>query len=901
MEIMSFFPLTKAKAKTKKKVLGGGGCEQCGLYRTCHTPRMEATGDGEKGIFVLAEAPGAEEDAKGVQLVGQSGRLLRRELSRLGIDLDRDCRKMNAVNCRPPENATPTDLQVACCRQRVLAEIERFKPKAILALGKSAMYSLAQHRCLWDKGFPNMTQWQGARIPDQDFLCWIVPTWHPAFILRMENVKEMQYNPAYINRFRDDIKAAVSLADVPVEKKDYFSMVSTPLKTEKAVDFLNYLISLSEKTENFHVAFDYETTGLKPYAEGHKCYCVSFGYKAPNGAMRAFSFLLNEATWPKVEYILRSRRIGKYAHNMKFEHLWSKVRGGAKGTGFTVQNWQWDSMLAAHILDNRKGITGLKFQTYINFGVLGYDDDVSPYLKGKKPNAINDVADAPVKNVLLYCAYDSLFEYMLAEKQRKLILKDDKLSNAYSLFHKGALAFVEMEKNGFRIDLDYCKEQEKELSRQIEEIKVNMDQYDEIKLWKEMTGSKFNLNSVPQLRALLKKLGVTLEKKTAKGEDAVDKEVLENLPYQFGKDILHIRNLEKIQGTYIKNMVSEVSDGVLHPFFHLHGVISYRSSSADPNFQNIPKRDKEAQKIVRRAIRPKEGFMWAEVDYSGVEVKVSACYHKDPTMIAYLKDPTSDMHRDVASDLFLLPKDKITKPLRQGGKNGFVFPQFYGDYYGHNAPRIWRDWVCSPSNGALADGSTVKEHLAKKGIRTVEKFTEHVKKVEERFWGERFLVYDRWKDAYYNEYLKHGYFYSYLGFKYTSIMNKKDATNYGVQGTAFHCLLHSLIKVVDRLKKCHFKSFVVGQIHDAINMNIWPDEANEVIPMMREIMVNELVRDFTWINVPMDVEFDLGPVSGSWYEVKETKRRPVACECGMEWGWENKDKTWECPVCRNVS
>ena len=56
-----------------------------------------------------------------------------------------------------------------------------------------------------------------------------------------------------------------------------------------------------------------------------------------------------------------------------------------------VRGWYWDSMIAAHILNNQAGVSGLKFQTYVHFGVIDYSSEISPYLKSddKSANGIN--------------------------------------------------------------------------------------------------------------------------------------------------------------------------------------------------------------------------------------------------------------------------------------------------------------------------------------------------------------------------------------------------------------------------------------------------------------------------------------------------------------------------------
>jgi len=112
------------------------------------------------------------------------------------------------------------------------------------------------------------------------------------------------------------------------------------------------------------------------------------------------------------------------AHNLKFEESWSYERLKTR-----VRGWYWDSMLAAHLLDNRAGITGLKFQTYVNFGIVNYNETVSPWLQavdGKNANSLNRLQEffATKKGreeTLKYCSLDSIYEYRLALKQQKQI------------------------------------------------------------------------------------------------------------------------------------------------------------------------------------------------------------------------------------------------------------------------------------------------------------------------------------------------------------------------------------------------------------------------------------------------------------------------------------------------
>jgi hypothetical protein len=121
--------------------------------------------------------------------------------------------------------------------------------------------------------------------------------------------------------------------------------------------------------------------------------------------------------------ILVNQDIGKISHNLSFEYEWSRFH-------FDIDeiNWAWDSMLAAHVIDNRTGICGLKFQSFINFGVVGYENLIDPYLKSvtpRDPTAPNRILEFIERHgedeCLIYCGIDSLLAYRLTMKQMKEI------------------------------------------------------------------------------------------------------------------------------------------------------------------------------------------------------------------------------------------------------------------------------------------------------------------------------------------------------------------------------------------------------------------------------------------------------------------------------------------------
>lgn len=448
--------------------------------------------------------------------------------------------------------------------------------------------------------------------------------------------------------------------------------------------------------------------------------------------------------------------------------------------------------------------------------------------------------------------------------------------DANELMFQGALALSKVQSNGMRIDVPYCLEAKKELKENIESLTSDIIKMPEVKKWKRLYRDSFNLGSDDQLADILfNHLGYTSKKETKSGKPSVDvmalEEIIEETGSEMLKGIMRLRKMEKAYTTYLGGILREVNDdGFLRPFFHLHKARTYRSSSSAINFQNIPTRDKDVKKLIRSAFLPRNGRQILEVDFKGVEVSVACCYHKDPTMEAYLRDPTKDMHRDMCKQLYILNDDEWNKPCRQGAKNKFVFPEFYGSYYMQVAPDLWKYAILNKLRiGKEADGPTVIDHLKSKGIKNLDKFIKHVKKIEDHFWGERFPVYTEWKENHWSSYQKKGYFDSLTGFRYHGIFKRNEVINYPVQGSAFHCLLWTLIQLQNWLEENDMQTLIIGQIHDSMVIDMHPKEKDDVLGYCQHIVKKMLPKHFKWIHIPMTIEAELAGIDEPWLNKKE--------------------------------
>lgn len=413
---MGFF--TAKDFKINNPAALGKGCGKCRLYKTCKTPRMEPYGNGERGIMVIAEAPGETEDERGIPLIGKSGQLLNYWLRKLSIDPERDIVKTNAVCCRPPGNRTPEDHEIDCCRGRVWQLIETLQPKVIIPLGAVAIQSLLGHRWHDDEGgLGGILRWRGWQIPDRDANAWIVPSYHPAYILRMDN------NPAAEIVFRNDLKNALRCLDKSLPQyKEESKCVEVITDENKVLQSLEQLLNRADKYKDgdgFLVSTDIETTGLKPFRPGHKIWYIGIA-DTPDHAI-VFPFLHMPKTKRWMRELLCHPAIYWMTHNTAFEDMWFRELLGVQ-----VQTWKWCSMQTAHVLDNRRGISGLKFQAYVQTGLVDYSSHISPYLAstGKElelygDNGFNNIHKAPEFDTMQYCGIDCIVQYRLAMLQEQ--------------------------------------------------------------------------------------------------------------------------------------------------------------------------------------------------------------------------------------------------------------------------------------------------------------------------------------------------------------------------------------------------------------------------------------------------------------------------------------------------
>lgn len=395
------------------------GCGSCGLFRGCRSPKIGIGGKGRAGILCLGEAPGEAGDAEGEAWAGEAGAFLEEKLRPYGIHLSRDCWCLEAVQCRPPKDRAPKASEIMACRPRVWQTIRELKPKLILLFGATAVASFLGDR--WRKdALGGIPRWRGWTIPDREARAWACPLLPPNEVLKQRKAKGGKLGVEAV--FDRDLAQALGKLDEPFPYTDIFreeEFVRIIQNEDELNRHLVYLLCRFNEHPEDLLAIDLETTGLKPYRDGHRIVSCALAYGMDE--VIAFPWPTGNPPQSRLRRLLGDPRIRKVAANLPFEDRW------LTHFGFPVEGWCWDTLLAAHVLDNRTGVTGLKFQTYVQFGVLGYDDDVGPWLRsgGEEEaqhgaNAFNRIEELWRKKpeeLLRYNGMDALLEYRLARKQ----------------------------------------------------------------------------------------------------------------------------------------------------------------------------------------------------------------------------------------------------------------------------------------------------------------------------------------------------------------------------------------------------------------------------------------------------------------------------------------------------
>ncbi len=397
----------------------------------------------------------------------------------------------------------------------------------------------------------------------------------------------------------------------------------------------------------------------------------------------------------------------------------------------------------------------------------------------------------------------------------------------------------EMSKTGIKLDLSLLEKISKEYHVEVEKISKKIFEY---------AGEEFNISSPKQLAHILfdvLNLSYKGMRKGKSGSFSTKEEVLQKLgeEHLIVQEILKYRELTKLLSTYIDVFPKMVgNDGRLRTTFLQTGTTTGRMASQEPNIQNIPVKS-ELGKRIRDAFVAEPGSKLLSVDYSQIELRLAAILSKDEKLIEIFKKG-EDVHSGVASYMFGIPQDQITKEQRNKAK---VIN--FGILYGMGV-------------SALQKNLKVDRKEAQEFYNTYfEKFSGLAEYLEETKEFAKKTGYT--KTLYGRKRFFEG-IYSRLPF--IKAQAERMAINAPIQGTEADIVKIAMIKVSEFLEKekMQDKIKLVLQVHDEIIFEV-KDEvvefAKEHIPKIMEDVMN----DQDTLGVPILTDCEVGV---SWGTLK---------------------------------
>ena len=744
-------------------------------------------GPKEAELVLVGEAPGVEEVREGKPFVGRAGKVLDRALKRAGIKKD-SCYITNAVICHPLKNVTPTPKEILNCRDRLVKSILLRNPKLIVVLGNIPYYSI------FPKGrVGGVKSRRGLFFDSEEFSCKVLQTLHPAAVLR---------DPTLYGFIVEDLKKAVSYLEFRPGAKKY-----QVLSNEKEI--FEFLEELERRRV---VAFDIETTGLDPWNDVVLSYAFSFKEK------EAYCIFTNEKpgfwednaeAWKRIEQrvknFLEHKETKLIIQNALYEIPFLKV-----AKGFDIHCY-FDTLPAHHLLDeNAKGQHGLKRLATRYPDLLDYSKEVDvtklKYLE--PPRFVNYTCSDVDATWRLYN------EFLLELKKQKL----DWLF--FNITMPLTYVLPQMMVRGVKVDVDFLVELKSKYERNLSKIEFDMQ---------EQCGD-VNLSSPKQLKELLyDKLKLPALKRTPSGAVSTDDETLRLLlvrgqQVDLIKKILKHRKFSKLYRTYLLGIAKRVNRKTerVHTEYLIHGTVSGRLASANPNMQNI------ANEVdIKNLFVAPEGWKIIDADYKQLEYRVFINYAKDKKAYEDLRTGL-DVHRLIASKTLHKRFEDVTDKERSHAK-GVTFGLLYG----------------------MATETLAKEYNM--SYSEASKFVQNF-----------FMMYPKakeWRDNLRESLRKNGEVVNLYGRRrrlpaiFSNVQELcaralREGFNSPIQGGAADITNYCLVRLYHYLVDNGYKARPILQVHDSIVLEVPDKEVIEVAKIVEE----QMTKDIPGVTVPLAVD-----------------------------------------------
>lgn len=618
-------------------------------------------GDPHAPIWLVGEAPGADEDQAGIPFVGSSGRELDRMLLEAGIPPSLCC-FTNPYKVRPPDNDIDRIEECGISRtifiEQFFEELERYRPSFIVPCGGTALALLCGFTIDPRDKEAKISKWRGSLLGAEE-LRWphyVLPNFHPAYILREWSDRDVAV--FIFRRLKEEYDYFVAnRKHQPLPERELIADPSFDEAKEYLLECLNH---------------DGPTSADIELLARRVPICCSFSFSRKSAC--SVSLLDGDVSnlrllWRLIERILREKRL--VGQNWStFDANWMEALGFSPGID------RLDDCLVRHHVLHPEMSHKLDFQVMQYTRQSFYKDEGRGWT----------LRDGMVK-LKRYNCLDACCTLEVFEEQEHEFNDNPNLRRFYQDYEMPlARSFHRIDKRGIQTDPQSLGELRKNVVRELGErcVSISKSLGGRPVVYSDKMGDSLarelkidskgilNIASVPQLKEVLKnelKIKLKLDRKTGKestGEESLN-EAFASTGHPVLKDTLRVRELNKVLGT---NIDARLGAGVFYSCYSVTGTVTGRRASRKnflgygSNGQNQPKHSDLGEQFQGVFVaRPNRIFI--AVDQASAEEwivhGIIADVSGDRSGIQSLQDAIAtgiSRHARLASQIFGLPLEK---------------------------------------------------------------------------------------------------------------------------------------------------------------------------------------------------------------------------------------------------
>jgi uracil-DNA glycosylase family 4 len=793
------------------------GCEACALasqWPRLHTPRMPPDGARRADVYFIGAAPSTHDDENEQPFSGDGGLLLRTALKRWERRDDAPAWRLgNVARCRPPDRPPSPSEIYSCWTAHGLPDVAQVQPRVVVPLGNVALNRFVDGQ---------MAEWDRVRFPVvvAGRPTWVYPLQHPSYLLEQDDDSDLRklWNAAITT-----LGGSGNWPDpVCVSHEDALAGIHVLYPSDLA-QFRDTGVVLAART----LGVDLETTTLIPQEVGSKILSCSVS----NGD-KTLAWLVGHPNNPDEEFALwcieqtleRATRL--IAHNTVFEQ-----RHLAYYFGHKVFKWNWCDTMARPYAelgvlqgrrdddDNPGKLAALGKQTQVAFGFnVKHVLDVDP----------TKWQNYPVERFLQYNGLDAKWCYKLWHHPLPDFARVEVERQRGATRLAAAISW-----KGMLVDQTELTNQTSKLEADIKADTQKIMMAADVVRYERDNRARFNPGAPDQVAKFF-------------GLASADEDALRTVDTPLAKQILRLRKMEKLHGTYAKGIYKALyPDGYLHPDYSTMRTVTGRWSTRKPNTTNVPVRE---DKTLRRNFIPPKGYAFVSFDYKQLEGCGVVMATGDRAMLDYIWRG-ADMHKEWAIEVLdaypaiadrLCPtladrqdEKKVIARVRGEMKNTFTFPLIYGA----SVRRCSREMqVPEDKLGPVID----------------------------KFWS-KFAGIANWQRRSHEFYYDHWYVETLTQRRRFAPVSWNEQLNTPVQGTGSDIVVDGGVRTLDRALATDDPHLIpIINIHDDLSFYFPVTELQGYIETVARIMVTP-----TWdfISVPLTVEVKVG--LHNWSEQNE--------------------------------